>query len=73
MAANQEEFKAYLIECINNNMDIDSKWQLWKAATKAAEARFTSTNKQSTPCCEHEWTNNRLRTCNKCGALDTVV
>ena len=29
--------------------------------------------KQATPRCEHNWNNNRFRTCKKCGALDTAV
>jgi len=40
--------------------------------TKEGDSQQT-TNKQSKPCCEHNWNNNRIRTCKKCGALDTAV
>jgi hypothetical protein len=45
----------------------------WEAATKAAEARFTTHNKQSTPCShvnQHPVNNNLgyCRKCDDCGA-----
>jgi hypothetical protein len=55
--------------CKNND---SAEWAAC-TATKLVEEKFTSTNKQSAPCCEHEWTVNRLRTCKKCGAVDFVV
>jgi hypothetical protein len=45
----------------------------WNFATDAAVENGSSHNTASTPCCDHQWTINRLRTCKKCGAIDTVV
>jgi len=42
-------------------------------AQNTMEICHTAPNTASAPCCEHQWTINRLRTCKKCGAIDTVV
>ena len=48
MAAKDEVFD-FMYEWFGKHKEPPTVRQVWKAATKAAEARFTSHNKQSTP------------------------
>jgi hypothetical protein len=48
--------------------EIGVAYVAWDAAIKYAEAKFTSTNKQSTPCCET--CSNHALYCLQCKNLD---
>ena len=52
MAANRKQFEVFIKTGVGIDQYAPPKpWDIWEAATKAAEEKFTSANKQIIPVC----------------------
>jgi len=67
VVSNNKEFQVYLDTFDEPSKHRDLLWDAWVEATRVAEEKFTSTNKQSMPFCTSCKSERVTVVCNDCG------